>query len=60
MAVLLALAKQIPFVLENAMTYPHAPWWQYSDESSAIQTPINAAASRSCSTCWRIRCGCYL
>jgi hypothetical protein len=34
----------IPFVLENAMAYPHAPWWQYADESSAIQTPINAAA----------------
>jgi hypothetical protein len=34
----------IPFVLENAMAYPHAPWWRYSDESSAIQTPVNAAA----------------
>jgi hypothetical protein len=34
----------IPFVLEGALAYPHAPWWQYSDESSAIQTPINAAA----------------
>jgi hypothetical protein len=34
----------IPFVLEDAMAYPHAPWWQYEDESSAIQTPINAAA----------------
>ena len=34
----------IPFVLENAMAYPHAPWWQYADESSAIQTPVNAAA----------------
>lgn len=34
----------VPFVLENAMAYPHAPWWQYSDESSAIQTPVNAAA----------------
>jgi hypothetical protein len=34
----------IPFVLEDAMAYPHAPWWQYADESSPIQTPINAAA----------------
>lgn len=34
----------IPFVLEDAMAYPHAPWWQYSDESSAIQTPVNATA----------------
>ena len=34
----------IPFVLEDALAYPHAPWWQYSDESSAIQTPVNAAA----------------
>lgn len=34
----------IPFVLEDAMAYPHAPWWQYADESSDIQTPINAAA----------------
>jgi hypothetical protein len=34
----------IPFVLEDAMAYPHAPWWQYENESSAIQTPINAAA----------------
>jgi len=34
----------IPFVLEDAMAHPHAPWWQYSDESSAIQTPVNAAA----------------
>jgi hypothetical protein len=34
----------IPFVLESAMPYPHAPWWQYSDSSSAIQTPANAAA----------------
>jgi hypothetical protein len=34
----------IPFVLEDAMAFPHAPWWQYSDESSPIQTPINAAA----------------
>lgn len=34
----------IPFVLEDAMAYPQAPWWQYADESSAIQTPINAAA----------------
>jgi hypothetical protein len=37
----------IPFVLENAMEYPHAPWWQYADESSAIQTPVNAAAFHS-------------
>ena len=36
----------IPFVLEDALAYPHAPWWQYSDESSAIQTPVNAAALR--------------
>jgi hypothetical protein len=34
----------VPFVLENAMAYPHAPWWEYADESSAIQTPSNAAA----------------
>jgi hypothetical protein len=34
----------IPFVLEDALAHPHAPWWQYEDESSAIQTPINAAA----------------
>jgi hypothetical protein len=34
----------IPFVLEDALPYPHAPWWQYADESSEIQTPINAAA----------------
>ena len=34
----------IPFVLEDAMAYPHAPWWRYANESSAIQTPINAAA----------------
>ena len=34
----------IPFVLEDALAYPHAPWWQYEDASSAIQTPINAAA----------------
>jgi hypothetical protein len=34
----------IPFVLEDAMAYPHAPWWQFTDESSAIQTPANAAA----------------
>jgi hypothetical protein len=34
----------IPFVLEDAMAYPHAPWWQYDDSSSAIQTPVNAAA----------------
>ena len=34
----------IPFVLESATAYPHAPWWRYADESSAIQTPVNAAA----------------
>jgi hypothetical protein len=34
----------IPFVLEDALAYPHAPWWQYADESSPIQTPINASA----------------
>ncbi len=34
----------IPFVLESAMAYPHAPWWQYSDEPSLTQTAINAAA----------------
>jgi hypothetical protein len=34
----------IPFVLEEALAHPHAPWWQYSDESSTIQTPINATA----------------
>jgi hypothetical protein len=34
----------IPFVLEDAMAYPHAPWWQYEDGSSTIQTPANAAA----------------
>ena len=34
----------IPFVLEDAMTYPHAPWWQASDESSVTQTAANAAA----------------
>jgi hypothetical protein len=34
----------IPFVLEDAIAHPHAPWWQYADESSPIQTPINAAA----------------
>ena len=34
----------IPFVLEDAMAYPHAPWWQYEDGSSNIQTPVNAAA----------------
>jgi hypothetical protein len=34
----------VPFVLEDALAYPHAPWWQYEDASSAIQTPINAAA----------------
>ena len=34
----------IPFVLEDAMDHPHAPWWQYADESSPVQTPVNAAA----------------
>ena len=34
----------IPFVLEDAMEYPHAPWWQFEDASSPIQTPVNAAA----------------
>jgi hypothetical protein len=34
----------IPFVLENAMAYPHAPWWRYSDASSVTQTAANAAA----------------
>jgi hypothetical protein len=34
----------IPFVLEDAMAHPHAPWWQYEDASSEIQTPVNAAA----------------
>lgn len=34
----------IPFVLESAMADPHAPWWQYADEPSLIQTAINAAA----------------
>jgi hypothetical protein len=34
----------IPFVLEDALPHPHAPWWQYEDASSAIQTPVNAAA----------------
>jgi hypothetical protein len=32
----------IPFVLETDA--PHAPWWQYSDESSVTQTAANAAA----------------
>ena len=44
---LLTIARDdggIPFVLEGALAYPHAPWWQYADESSPIQTPINAAA----------------
>ena len=34
----------IPFVLEDAMAHPHAPWWQHSDESSVTQTAANAAA----------------
>ena len=34
----------IPFVLEDAMAYPHAPWWQHAEESSLIQTAANAAA----------------
>lgn len=34
----------IPFVLETAFDHPHAPWWQYADESSLIQTAANAAA----------------
>jgi hypothetical protein len=34
----------IPFVLEDAMAYPHAPWWRYSDASSHTQTAANAAA----------------
>jgi hypothetical protein len=34
----------IPFVLENAMAHPHAPWWQHADESSTTQTAANAAA----------------
>ena len=34
----------IPFVLEDAMAYPHAPWWQFDDGSSPIQSPANAAA----------------
>jgi hypothetical protein len=34
----------IPFVLEDAMAYPHAPWWQASDASSVTQTAANAAA----------------
>ena len=34
----------IPFVLEDAMAYPRAPWWQHADESSLIQTAANAAA----------------
>jgi hypothetical protein len=34
----------IPFVLEDAMSYPHAPWWAYSDASSVTQTAANAAA----------------
>jgi hypothetical protein len=34
----------IPFMLEDGLGYPHAPWWQYEDASSPIQTPVNAAA----------------
>ena len=34
----------IPFVLEDAMAHPHAPWWSYSDDSSVTQTAANAAA----------------
>jgi hypothetical protein len=34
----------IQFVLEDAMAHPHAPWWQYADESSVTQTAANAAA----------------
>jgi hypothetical protein len=39
----------IPFVLEDAMAHPHAPWWQYSDASSVTQTAANAAALHSLS-----------
>jgi hypothetical protein len=35
----------IPFVLETDA--PHAPWWQFSDESSVTQTAANAAALHS-------------
>ena len=34
----------IPFVLEDAMAHPHAPWWHHADESSVTQTAANAAA----------------
>jgi hypothetical protein len=34
----------IPFVLEDAMAHPHAPWWRYADASSVTQTAANAAA----------------
>ena len=34
----------IPFALASAADYPRAPWWQYADESSLIQTAANAAA----------------
>lgn len=34
----------IPFVLESAVDHPRAPWWQYADESSLIQTAANATA----------------
>lgn len=34
----------IPFVLESALPYPHAPWWRHSDASSHTQTAANAAA----------------
>ncbi len=34
----------IPFVLEDAMAHPHAPWWRHADESSLTQTAANAAA----------------
>jgi hypothetical protein len=34
----------IPFMLDTALPYPRAPWWQASEGSSPIQTPVNAAA----------------
>ena len=34
----------VPFVLENAMRYPHGPPWRASDTSSLTQTAANAAA----------------
>jgi hypothetical protein len=34
----------VPFVLENAMPYPHAPPWRVADASSLTQTSANAAA----------------